>query len=70
MVKNLLKKYFIPHEDNDNRPHILRRETIVFIGLVALGIEALFLLNYSGILPTSKLTALVLPDVLVDDKYK
>ena len=35
-----MKKYFIPHADNDYRPHILRPRTIVFVCLVAVVAEA------------------------------
>ncbi len=61
------KKYFIPHEGNDHRPHMLRRETILFIGVMVLAIEVVFVFRSFGIISMDKLTALILPNSLVDE---
>lgn len=62
-----LKKYFIPHEGNNHQPHMLRRETILFIVVLVLGVEVLFAFRSLGIISTGKLTALILPNTLVDE---
>lgn len=61
------KKYFIPHEGNDHQPHMLRRETILFLGVIVLAIEVLFAFRSLGIISIDKLTALILPNSLVDE---
>ncbi len=61
------KKYFIPHEGNDHQPHMLRRETILFIGVMVLAIEVVFVFRSFGIISMDKLTALILPNSLVDE---
>lgn len=63
----LFKKYFIPHEGNNHQPHMLRRETILFIGVMVLAIEVLFVFRSFGIISMDKLTALILPNSLVDE---
>ncbi len=62
-----LKKYFIPHKGNDHQPHMLRRESILFIGVMVLAIEVLFVFRSFGIISMDKLTALILPNSLVDE---
>ena len=41
------KKWFIPHEENDHRPHILRPRTIAIICALAIAAELLFLSGFS-----------------------
>jgi hypothetical protein len=64
MVRKL-KKWFVPHKENDFRPHLFRTASVV--GLLTLVI-ILFFIASSGpsLLRKTKLTALVLPRVLVD----
>ncbi|MCL4400149.1 CAP domain-containing protein [Patescibacteria group bacterium] len=61
------KKYFIPHEGNDHQPHILRKDSIVLMGMIIFAVEALFVLRSLGIISTDQLTALILPNALVDE---
>ncbi len=44
-VKNTLKKYFIPHAENDHKPHFLRERTVIGTGVL---VFALFLLSAIG----------------------
>ncbi len=48
-MRKTLKKYFIPHKENDHRPHILRKEATLFFIAVIFVIELFFLagVNYS-----------------------
>lgn len=61
-----LKKYFIPHNQNSHQPHILRRESIFFLSLIALVLEFFLLSQIFLLLPTKKYLAVILPSVLVD----
>lgn len=62
----LFKKYFIPHHQNDHKPHFLRLGTIVVILLVVVTTEAFYLSRAVSRLSPGSYTALVLPNVLVD----
>ena len=46
---------------------MLRRETILFLGVMVLAIEVLFVFRSFGIISMDKLTALILPNSLVDE---
>lgn len=60
------KKYFVPHEANDHRPHILRPRAVAFVCLVALGIEALFIFGSAYIIPRVRLFGIIIVSALVD----
>ncbi len=64
-MKNALKKYFIPNEENEYRPHFLRGRAIVMIAIV---IVFLFLgsLFHASVIQRSNLFAAILPKVLAD----
>jgi len=65
-MKRVFKKYFIPHEENDHRPHFLRTQSTIIIGL-AIGIfEIALLTQFLFFGPQTGLLALIFPDVLVD----
>ncbi len=64
-MKILFKKYFIPHEGNDHRPHLLRWETALVLLSAVLGIELLFLGHFLLIRNTNFLAEIV-SNVLVD----
>lgn len=66
-IKNWFKKYFIPHEGNNHQPHILRKDAIFFIGILAFSLEILFLFHSFGVIPIDKFTASILPNALVDE---
>ncbi len=63
----LFKKYFIPHEENEHQPHILRNEAIIFMAVIIALIEVGFLLHTFVVLPNVRLFALIVPDVLVSE---
>lgn len=63
---NWLKKYFIPHEDNDHRPHFLRVEAALGILSFILFIEGIFLIQTFIVLPFSDFFAAIVPQALVD----
>lgn len=62
---NWLKKLFVPHKHNDYKPHIFRETGVATLFAV---IVFLFVVVVSGrvIINNTDLTALVLPNVLVD----
>ena len=66
-IKNWFKKYFIPHEENNHQPHILRKDAIFFIGILTFSLEILFIFHSLGIIPIDKFTASILPNALVDE---
>ncbi|MGC9610944.1 MAG: CAP domain-containing protein [Minisyncoccia bacterium] len=61
-----LKKYFIPHEGNEFKPHSLRAESAIFALTLILIIEACFLLQSFYIQKTG-LYASILQNVLVSE---
>lgn len=63
----LLKKYFVPHENNGHVPHILRDKVAVAIAGFVFVLEAFILLQAFVILPGSSFLAQILPSVLVAD---
>jgi hypothetical protein len=65
-IKGIIKKYFIPHEGNDHKPHILRPRIVVFVCMVALVAEATFLLGAKYVIPQSKLFGIIEVNALVD----
>ncbi len=67
MLRRHLKKYFIPHEENEYKPHFLRSKTAALVLGVVFFVEILFLLQTFVVLPNSSFLASVLPSVLVAD---
>lgn len=65
MLGKLLKKYFVPHEDNDHKPHFLRENSIFFIGGLVLLLFALAFLQ-SNLISTTGFLANIFPSVLTD----
>jgi len=65
-VGKTLKKYFIPHPENDHKPHLLRPRTVAFVILVAVIVESAFILSASYIIPRSKLFGAVVVSALID----
>lgn len=62
-----LKHYFIPHEGNDYRPHILGGRAVAFIVMVALVAEAAFVFSAKYVIPNSKLFGIVEANALIDE---
>lgn len=63
-LKKWFKKYFVPHEGNEYKPHFLRRETALVVLGVVLASELFFLLQVTFIFPRSSFLAEVLNSVL------
>jgi len=61
-----LKKYFIPHEQNDHQPYILRWEAILVIFGCVLAVEIFFLAQVFVLEPLSGLFSSILPSALTD----
>ncbi|MEK7546792.1 MAG: CAP domain-containing protein [Patescibacteria group bacterium] len=61
------KKYFIPHEENDDQPHILRSKSVLFLAIILAGAEIMFLLGAFFILPDSRFFGLIMPGAIVDE---
>ncbi|MGC9599566.1 MAG: CAP domain-containing protein [Minisyncoccia bacterium] len=61
-----LKRYFIPNEGNDHRPHILRPQAVAFVCLIAIAAEGVFLFGSSFVIPRVKLFGLIIANALVD----
>ena len=66
-VGRTLKEYFIPHEGNDNRPHILRPRAIAFFCVVVLVAESVFVFGAKYVAPRSRLFGIIEANVLVDE---
>jgi len=62
-----LKKYFIPHERNDYKPHILRSKATIFILGIVVAAEILFLIQIFVIFPNASFFAEVIQSVLIQD---
>ncbi|MCX6702494.1 MAG: CAP domain-containing protein [Candidatus Wolfebacteria bacterium] len=66
-MKKWLKKYFIPHEGNNHKPHILRWEAGLFTLAIILVIELFFLVQVFIFSPGSEFFATILKSVLVEE---
>ncbi len=62
-----LKEYFIPHEWNDHRPHILRTHAVVFFFIVLFVSEGVFLAGLRFAAPHPQLSGVIISNVLVDE---
>ncbi len=60
------KKYFIPNEENDHRPYVLRAQSMVRILSVVLFLEIIFLVQILFVFPKTNYFASILPSVVVD----
>ena len=65
-VRKTLKKYFVPHEENDNKPHLLRARSVAFVLVIAFAMESFFLFGASYLAPRSQLFGIILANALVD----
>lgn len=66
-ARQTFKNYFIPHDGNDNQPHILRARTVAFVCVVALIAELGFVFGVKYIIPQSKLFGIIQVNALVDE---
>ncbi len=63
----IIKKGFIPHKDNDYKPHFLRGKSILFVASFVLLVEFVFLFQNFVVIPNTKFFAAILPEILVSD---
>ncbi len=59
-----LKKYFVPHEGNNYKPHLLRHDSILFFFLLVIIAEIAFFVQIFIVFDKTKFLASVLPGVL------
>lgn len=60
-----LKRYFIPHKENDYKPHSLREKSVLVLFLIVVVAELGFLIQVFVIFDKTNFLASVLPGVLV-----
>lgn len=60
------RKYLIPHEENDHKPHLLRPRTVIFVCMVAIAIEAVLVFGSSYLIPRSNLFGIIAVNSLID----
>lgn len=66
-VRKTLKKYFVPHEENDHKPQLLRPQTVAFVLIIAIAMESILLFGTSYLAPHSRLFGIVVANTLVDE---
>ena len=66
-MKKRLKKYLIPHRENDYKPHLLRPKFVALVCLVVVVAESAFLLGTHYLVPRSKLFGVIVSNALVDE---
>ena len=66
-VRKTLKKYFIPHEENDHKPHILRVQSVAFVLVIALAVEGALWFGTAQVAPHSQLFGIIVANTLVDE---
>ena len=64
-MRNHLKDYFIPHKNNDHKPHFLRKKSLAFIVSCLIVVEIAFIASTLSFFRNSDFLAAVLPSVLV-----
>ncbi|MDO8516143.1 MAG: CAP domain-containing protein [bacterium] len=65
-MKEFFKKYFIPHEGNDHKPHFLRPKMASYVFAAIIAVELLFLGNLFALDPSRPFLGAIFPSVLVD----
>lgn len=60
------KRYFIPHEENDHKPHFLRGDAVLILLGIVLVTEISFLVFTLRVIPNSNFLASLVPSVLVN----
>lgn len=66
-TRRVLKKYFIPHEENNHKPHILRARSVIFVLIIALVAEGLLWFGTTELAPHSELFGVIVVNALVDE---
>jgi len=57
-MKKVLKKYFIPHEDNGHKPHFLREKSVLSLSFIVAGLFLLSLVGNYAVKNNSHLAAI------------
>lgn len=65
-MKRIFKKYFVPHAENEYKPHLLRKNASIIIAACAILIELTLLGRLYVLQPGENFLASILPNVLVD----
>lgn len=65
-MRKHLKKHFIPHEENDYKPHFLRGASVAVLTLILFALFFASFIHVSILVSDSDFLAAVLPAVLVD----
>jgi len=65
-VLKWFKKYFIPHEENNYRPHLLHHESVLTVFTFVIILELAFLVQLFVVFDKTKFLASVLPSVLTE----
>lgn len=65
-ARKTFRKYFVPHEENDHRPHLLRPATVAFVCLIAVAVELFFLASNTYLTPRSRLFGTIVVNALID----
>jgi Cysteine-rich secretory protein family len=65
-ARKAFKKYFIPYDENDHRPHILRLEAVLFAVILVFAAESAFILGALYVVPHSELYGVIAVNALVD----
>ncbi len=66
-MKKRLKKYLIPHKENDYKPHLLRPKFVALVCLVVIVAESALLLGSHYLVPRSKLFGIIVTNALIDE---
>ena len=66
-MKKRLKKYLIPHKENDYKPHLLRPKFVAMVCLVVVVGEAAFFFSSHYLVPRSKLFGIIVTNALIDE---
>ncbi len=64
-VKEIFKKYLIPHEGNDHQPYLLRYRAVMFTCLVAIGIQCVVFFYSSYVIPRSNVLGAIFANTLI-----
>ncbi len=59
-------KYFIPHHDNDRKPHLFRERTVLVLVVFVIGVEFVVMSAFFSIHQTGYFLSSIVPTALVD----
>lgn len=61
----MLKKYLIPREENEYKPHLLREFSVVFLSLLIIFLIPFFAFIYPAVITSDLLLSAIFPSVLI-----